>query len=289
MTAAVELVDVSRRFHGTAALRKITVSTGPGGTGLLGANGSGKTTLLRVVATVLRPTGGSVRVLGEDPATAAGRLAIRRRLGYVPQRTDPYGGFTAYDFVDYVALVKEMSDARARGAEVARVLDAVGMTEDMHRTIRTLSGGMRRRVVLAQALLGRPHLLVLDEPTAGLDAMERLRFRERVAAVARDGAVLISSHAADDILALCDRVIVLSCGAVRFAGTCADLAAVADGRVWSSEEPHPASALRCSRLTADGLHRHLGDPPPGAALLRPSLEDGYLALVDPTAKRTSDR
>ena len=248
-------------------------------TGLLGPNGAGKTTLLRILATTLSPDSGTVRVLGLDPAKEADRVAIRRALGYLPQETGMYRDFTAFDFVDYVAILKEMNGTAQRRDEVRRVLTAVGLEPRMHSKIRALSGGMQRRVALAQALLGTPRLLILDEPTVGLDPVERLRFRETVSAVASTETVLLSTHLTEDVAALCSRVIVLERGRIRFAGPTPDLAAVADGRVWESDTADPAAAL--SWLTGQGVYRNLGVPPDGAQLVAPNVEDGYMLLTAP--------
>jgi ABC-2 type transport system ATP-binding protein len=284
VTPTVQLIDVGKRFRSTRALDGVTVDAIPGVTGLLGPNGSGKTTLLRIISTALAPDSGTVRILDEDPARAAGRLAIRRRLGYLPQDPGFYLGFTAYDFVDYVAILKEMSDRGQRREEVARVLDAVGLADQMHRKIRSLSGGMRRRVGLAQALLGDPRLLVLDEPTVGLDPVQRLRFRETVSDVARNQTVLLSTHLTEDVAALCGRVIVIDRGVVRFTGDSSELTAIAAGRVWQSESLDRAARL--SWLTGDGRYRHIGDPPSGSDPVAPTLEDGYLLLLGPRHAQT---
>jgi ABC-2 type transport system ATP-binding protein len=273
----IRLDDVDKSFRSTRALAGVTVDVAPGVTGVLGPNGAGKTTMLRIAATALASDAGTVRVLGEDPATAAGRLAIRRRLGYLPQDPAFYTGFTAYDFVDYVAILKEISNHGKRRDEALRVLEAVGLADNMHKRIRALSGGMRRRIGLAQALLGDPHLLVLDEPTVGLDPMQRLRFRETISDIARHHTVLLSTHLTEDISALCARVIVIDHGQVCFDGACSDLAAMADGRVWDSDAPDPAAQL--SWLSGDGRYRHIGNPPPGSDLAAPTLEDGYLLLI----------
>ncbi|MEA2139576.1 MAG: type transport system ATP-binding protein, partial [Solirubrobacteraceae bacterium] len=164
-----------------------------------------------------------------------------------------------------------------------RVLGLVGLIEVAGKKIKTLSGGMKRRVVLAQALLGEPDLLVLDEPTAGLDPEQRLRFRELISRLAEDRCVVISTHQSDDVSALCHHVIVLDRGASVFAGAPRELCDVARGRVWLADDR--SAGARLSWLTGDGRHRHLGDgPPAGAQLVEPTLEDGYLLLLAPPAR-----
>ena len=172
MSSAV-LSNVSKRFGRTQALDGVDLTLATGVTGLLGPNGAGKTTLLRILVTALGVDTGEVVVLGEDPTTARGRVAIRRRLGYVPQETGFPRGFTVFGFVDYMAILKEWSVRSARHTEVRRVIDTADLTAVAAKRVKALSGGQRRRVVLAQALLGRPDLLVLDEPTAGLDPEQR--------------------------------------------------------------------------------------------------------------------
>jgi ABC-2 type transport system ATP-binding protein len=272
----VEVAGLEKEFGKTKALAGASMALEPGICGLLGPNGAGKTTLLRILATVLAPDRGQVRLLGHDPGTPEGRLAIRRRLGYLPQDAGLHGNFTAFEFVDYVAILKEMTDRRARHDEVRRVLAVVGLEDVSGKKIRALSGGMRRRVALAQALLGDPDLLVLDEPTAGLDPEQRLRFRELVSAVAQQ-TVVLSTHQSEDVAALCPRVVVMHEGGVRFDGSPRQLAEVARGKVWLAAER--SAEARLSWRTADGSHRHIGDPPPGVQLVDPTIEDGYLLLV----------
>ncbi len=276
-TPTVELVDLAKSYGANRAVDGVTLSLGRGVTGLLGPNGAGKTTLLRIVATVLAPDSGALRVLGEDPADARGRLSIRRRLGYVPQEPGYYANLSAFEFVDYIAILKEMTERRARHDEVRRVLASVGLDDVMHKRIKTLSGGMRRRVIVAQALLGRPELLVLDEPAAGLDPEQRLRFRETVSAVAEHHTVVLSTHQTEDVAALCQRVVVMNGGRILHDGTPEALTELARGRVWLADEADPGARL--SWRTGSGQHRIIGDPPPGAALAEPALEDAYLLLV----------
>jgi ABC-2 type transport system ATP-binding protein len=275
ITVAVQ--GVSKTYGSTRALAEVDISIGPGVTGLLGPNGAGKTTLLRIIATVLAADGGRVRALGEDPTQEAGRLAIRRQLGYFPQEPGYYQNLSAFDFVDYIAILKEMTDRAERHLEVRRVLDLVGLDDVMHKRIKKLSGGMRRRVIIAQAFLGRPELLVLDEPTAGLDPEQRLRFRELVSSVGERNTVVLSTHQTEDVAALCQHVVVIDHGVVLFDGTPGALAERARGQVWLSDEPD--ATARLSWRTADGRHRIIGSGSPGAVPTDPTLEDGYLLLI----------
>ncbi len=276
-TTTIEIVGVEKRFLRTRALAGVSLEFGPGITGLLGPNGAGKTTLLRILSTVLAPDAGQLRVLGHDPARAEGRLAIRRQLGYMPQEPGFHAHFTAFEFVDYVAILKELTDRRARHDEVRRVLCLVGLEDVTGRKIKALSGGMRRRVALAQALLGEPELVVLDEPTAGLDPEQRLRFREIVSELAERRTVVLSTHQTEDVAALCGHVVVMNAGGTPFAGTPPELAAVARGAVWLADERGPAAHL--SWRTGEGRHRHIGSAPDLAELVEPTLEDGYLMLL----------
>src|SRR5437867_1392304 len=150
---SIDVAGVEKRFGRTPALDGITLEASPGITGLLGPNGAGKTTLLRIIATVLSPDRGVVRLLGRDPSRADERVEIRRRLGYMPQEPGFYRSFTAFEFVDYVAILKELTERRARHDEVRRVLSLVGLTDVHHRKVKALFGGMRRRLALAHALL----------------------------------------------------------------------------------------------------------------------------------------
>jgi ABC-2 type transport system ATP-binding protein len=275
--SGVSLRGVSRSYRSTTVLDGLDLDLQPGVTGLLGPNGAGKTTLLRLIATVLSPDAGRIGLLGLDPSVESERVAIRRRLGYVPQEAGYHEDFSAFEFVDYLAILKEMVDRTARHAEVNRVLALVGLADVRHRKLRKLSGGMRRRVVIAQALLGRPELLVLDEPTVGLDPEQRLRFREVLSAVGPGATVILSTHQTTDISALCQRVVVLDAGKVAFDGTPAELTATASGRVWHADERHPDAAV--AWVAGDGRVRNVGHAPAGADLAEPTIEDAYLLMM----------
>jgi ABC-2 type transport system ATP-binding protein len=279
------VTGLAKRLGATRALRGVDLELGAGITGLLGPNGAGKTTLMRVLATVLAPDAGTVCLLDRDPADPAARADIRRRLGYMPQEPGFHARFTAFEFVDYIAILKELTDRRARHDEVRRVLALVGLQDVAGRRTRALSGGMRRRLALAQALLGDPRLLILDEPTAGLDPEQRLRFRELVSALGEDRAILISTHQTEDVAALCPQVVVLAGGAAVAAGAPTTITDLARGRVWLGEGRAPGAVV--AWRTADGRQRQLGDPPAGAELVEPTLEDGYLLLLEDGACRAA--
>ncbi|MGC9382015.1 ABC transporter ATP-binding protein [Streptomyces sp. MH13] len=274
----VSASGLSLHYGRTRALDDVSLRLTPGVTGLLGPNGAGKTTLLRVLATAVPADRGAFTVLGHDPGTARGRQEVRRRLGYLPQTPGFHPDFTAFEFVDYVAILKEMADRGARHREVRRVLDEVDLGEVRGRRIKKLSGGMRQRVALAAALVGDPGFLVLDEPTVGLDPEQRMRFRELIAGAGEGRTVLLSTHQTEDVAMLCHRVVVMAAGAVRFDGTPAELTARAAGRVWSSEEKDPGA--KAGWRTGTGSFRNVGDPPAGAELVDPTLEDGYLLALD---------
>ncbi len=270
----VEVSDVVKRYGRRTAVDGISISAGRGVIGLLGPNGAGKSTLLKMVATVLAPDAGDLRLLGLDASDPRQRTEIRRRLGYLPQSPALYPGFTAFDLVDYVAILKEHTDRDWRRDEVRRVLGQVGLEDVMHRKIRQLSGGMQQRVALAAALVGSPELLVRDEPANGLDPEQRLGLRSLIS---QSSTVLMSTHNVSEVSALCHRVYVVFGGRVHFTGTPAELAGLAVGRVWEDDRQDP-EAIR-SWLTADGSYRHLGDPPAGAQEVDPTLDDGYLLLA----------
>jgi len=278
MTTTVSAAGLSLRYGSTHALDDVSLRLGEGVTGLLGPNGAGKTTLLRVLATALPADSGTFTVLDHDPSTTGGRQEVRRVLGYLPQTPGFHPDFTAFEFVDYVAILKELTDREARHREVRRVLAEVDLSDVRGKRIKKLSGGMRQRVALAAALVGDPGFLVLDEPTVGLDPEQRMRFRELIARAGEGRTVLLSTHQTEDVAMLCNRVVVMAAGTVRFDGTPAELTARAAGRVWSGTERDPAAMA--GWRTGLGAFRNVGDPPPGAELVEPTLEDGYLITLD---------
>lgn len=281
-TALVEIDAVTKRFGATAALDGVSLEIGSGVTGLLGPNGAGKTTLIRVLATAEPPTSGTVRALGhEATGTLAERTEVRRRIGYLPQEVGFARGMTCFSFVDYIAVLKEWTGTRARHGEVRRVLGLVGLGDRASARVRTLSGGQRRRLALAQALIGDPSLLILDEPTAGLDPEQRVALRALLSARA-GGAVLLATHQTEDVAALCERVVVLAEGRVRFEGSVAGFVGTAAGSVWLADAE--VAGARASWRTGTGRIRSIGGRPgPDAEAAEPTVEDAYLLMLGPGA------
>ncbi len=214
----VQVQDVTQTFGRTQALKGVDLEIGRGVFGLLGPNGAGKTTLLRTLATALAPGGGSVRLLGYDVRDHAQRRELRRRLGYLPQALGYYPNFTVAEFVEYFALLKEMPHDTVRLA-VARAIERVELGDRARAKLKTLSGGMLRRVGIAQAIVNEPELLLLDEPTAGLDPEQRVTFRRLLREVGTRGTVIVSTHLVEDVGAACGQVALMQGGRIVFQGT----------------------------------------------------------------------
>ena len=224
----VEITGLSRRFGRTTAVADVDLQAGPGVFGLLGPNGAGKTSLLRMMATAVPPTSGRLRLLGHDPSAYGPRREIRRRLGYLPQRLGYYPGFTVVEFIEYFALLKEVPAARIPAA-VAAAIERVDLGGKAKAKLRTLSGGMLRRVGVAQAIVKEPELLLLDEPTAGLDPEQRVAFRALLRELGMHATVVVSTHLVEDVGAACAQVALMDQGKVVFLGTPGDLAARGEG------------------------------------------------------------
>ncbi len=218
----IELSSVTRSFGKNKAVDGVSLDAGPGVLGLLGPNGAGKTSLLRMLATVLPPSSGQIRLLGRDPRHTADRREVRRRLGYLPQTLGYYPAFTVVEFVEYFALLKEMPPARVPRA-VAEAVERVDLGPKARSRLRTLSGGMLRRVGIAQAIVNDPDLLLLDEPTAGLDPEQRVGFRALLRDLGQRATVVVSTHLVEDVGAACSEVALMDAGRVVFRGTPGEL------------------------------------------------------------------
>jgi ABC-type multidrug transport system ATPase subunit len=276
---------------GHTALSAVSFELTPGITGLLGPNGAGKTTLLRVLTGLLEPTRGSVSFRGV-PVTADDLAEYRIRIGFLPQEFNAYPDFTAEQFLEHWALERGMHDARARKAEIDQLLAAVGLAEHARRKVRDYSGGMRQRIGIARALLGAPPILIVDEPTTGLDIESRGRFRQILLEQAADRIVLFSTHIASDIEAAASRILLLHRGRLRFDGAPEELIERARGQVFATlvADADLAVFSHRYRVTArvrrlEGLHvRAVARPGDtlGGAPVEPNLEEAYLAEIERT-------
>jgi ABC-2 type transport system ATP-binding protein len=232
----VETADLTRRFGRMRAVDGVTLKIGTGVFGLLGPNGAGKSSLLRMMATVIPPSAGRIRLLDLDPGAYGPRRQIRRRLGYVPQNLGFYPGFTVVEFIEYFALLKEMPSARVPQA-VAAAVEQVGLGDNARAKLRTLSGGMLRRVGIAQAIVNQPDLLLLDEPTAGLDPEQRVAFRALLRALGEHATVIVSTHLVEDVGAACTEVALMDAGKIVFRGTPGELTARGEGAAAAGDAP----------------------------------------------------
>jgi ABC-type multidrug transport system ATPase subunit len=223
----VETHALTRRFGRAQAVRGVDLSIGEGVFGLLGPNGAGKTTLLRMLATVIPPSSGTIRLLAHQPSASAERHQIRRGLGYLPQAMGYYPNFTVHEFVEYFALLKEIPPARVSQA-VADAIERVDLGDRARSKLRTLSGGMLRRAGIAQAIVNDPQLLLLDEPTAGLDPEQRVELRALLREIGTRATVVVSTHLVEDVAAACDQVALMLDGKIVFSGTPAELVAHGD-------------------------------------------------------------
>ncbi len=254
--------------------------------GLLGPNGAGKTTLIRILAGLLRPTSGRVRVFGHDVTEPQGKLAVKALLGYLPQELSFYPDLTAREFLDYVALLKGLSDPNTRRRQIADRLELVRLTEAADRRLKTYSGGMKRRVGIAQALLGEPQLIIVDEPTVGLDPEERVRLRNLLGDTARHCTVILSTHIVEDISQSCNDLAVINRGMVLQRSSPREIMAQAQGHVWhilaAGERPDGGLAVVSTlQLEAGVQYRVVGAPDArySAVAVQPTLEDGYMWLM----------
>ena len=283
----IEIQSLTKTYNrNTRALDGIDLAIPNGMFGLLGPNGAGKTTLMRILAGILRPTSGQIHAGQIDGTTDAGRQAIKEILGYLPQELGLYPDLTAREFLDYIGILKGLTDRKARARRVDELLEVVALSDVAKRKLKTFSGGMKRRVGIAQALLNDPQLLIVDEPTAGLDPEERIRFRNLLSDLGGDRTVILSTHIVEDIAQTCRNLAILSKGKVLFEGSTSGLIDSARGKVWTikTNGPKPEGDLTVVstlHLADSAQYRVVGDSSfiPGAQPVEPSLEDGYIWLM----------
>ena len=288
----LEITDVTKVYRGgKRAVSHISMKLGTGVLGLLGPNGAGKSSLMRIVATITRPTSGRVVWNGVDTAKRPDEL--RRVLGYLPQDFGVYPNLTAPEFLSYLVAVKGLSARQAR-TRIDELLELLNLNEARKRPLGKYSGGMRQRVGIAQALLNDPQLFIVDEPTAGLDPEERVRFRNILGDLASNRIVILSTHIVSDVEAVADTIAIVSQGQLLRRDTPEKLLRAADGRVWEvligpSELARFRERYLISRAvrTPSGVRaRVLADtlPLPDAVPVTPDLEDVYLHVVNSSGK-----
>jgi len=281
------LKSVGYRYSGNHhAVKGVSLDLGPGILGLLGPNGAGKSTLMRMLATMTRPTTGQVTWNGDDLAVSPNTL--RHTLGYLPQDFGVYPALSAREFLGFLAAVKGLSGAKAKD-RVDTCLSLVGLNDAADRRLGEFSGGMRQRVGIAQALLNDPSLLIVDEPTVGLDPEERMRFRHLLTDLAGERLVILSTHIVSDVEASATELAVMISGELHFHGTPDALIAKAEGHVWEwTITPEQLPEVRktfvlCGSLRRpDGIRvRVIADdrPNPDAQSVQPELEDAYTWLT----------
>ncbi len=283
----IQLSHLSKVYRGgVQALQDVNLTIPPGMFGLLGPNGAGKTTLMRILAGILRPTEGEIQVGDFDGTTEQGRLAIKRMLGYLPQDLGMYPDLSAYDFLDYIGILKGLDDRNVRKRRVEELLEMVSLKDVAKRKIKTFSGGMKRRVGIAQALLNDPRLLIVDEPTAGLDPEERIRFRNLLSDLGGNRTILLSTHIVEDIAQTSKNLAIMRSGQVVFQDTIHNLLQETQGKVWivSTNGPKPVGnciVVSTLNLGSTMQYRVVGEPARQEDLIsvvptEPGLEDSYV-------------
>ena len=251
--------DLTKDFGSFRAVDQVTFTMHSGVYGLLGVNGAGKTTLMRMLTTLIRPTGGEIRWDGQDVFQMDN--AYRKLLGYLPQDFGYYPDFSIYDYLMYIASIKGIRPAAAK-ERASRLLKQVGLSQARHKKMKTLSGGMKRRVGIAQAMLNDPQILILDEPTAGLDPNERIRFRNLISELSEDRIVLLSTHIVSDIEYIASEILLMKDGCITLSGTAEEVIASMPERVWLFSVPRE----QVDRYLADYRVSNLKTTPAGATL-----------------------
>lgn len=282
----IEIQNLVKSYGSIRALRGISMQIKDTGMyGLVGPNGAGKTTLMRILATILQPTEGMVRIFGYDVTDRTCRSQIKRLLGYLPQELGFYSELTPLEFLEYVSALKGVPSSLRR-RQVHELIEAVELTESSRRSIKTLSGGMKRRLGIAQALLGEPRLIIVDEPTAGLDPEERVRLRNLLSDLAHARLVILSTHIIEDIGQACAEMAILDRGRIVFIGAPDELTKRLEGKVWSITKGNPnlqeGLLIASQRQVLGGIqYRVIGEIAnrDHAIPAEPSLEDAYLWLM----------
>ena len=268
--------DLTKEFGSFRAVDQVTFTMHSGVYGLLGVNGAGKTTLMRMLTTLIHPTGGEIRWDGQDVFRMDS--AYRKLLGYLPQDFGYYPDFSIYDYLMYIASIKGIRPAAAK-QRALRLLKQVGLSQAGHKKMKTLSGGMKRRVGIAQAMLNDPKILILDEPTAGLDPNERIRFRNLISELSEDRIVLLSTHIVSDIEYIASEILLMKDGRITLSGTAEEVIASMPERVWLFSVPRE----QVDRYLAAYRVSNLKTTPAGATLRVLSAECPAIGAVETAA------
>ena len=279
----LEIENLTKKFQDMTAVDGVSCTLTTGVYGLLGVNGAGKTTLMRMLCTLLKPTEGRILWDGKDIFELDG--AYRRVLGYLPQDFGFYPDFTVRDYLRYISSIKGLRPAAAR-QRTARLLQQVGLEKAENKKMKKLSGGMKRRVGIAQAMLNDPRILILDEPTAGLDPNERIRFRNLISELAQDRLVLLSTHIVSDIEYIANEILLMKDGKICIAGTTEELTAGMPEQVWRVSVPRNEAASYTKRYKVSNIKTLHGEaqlrilsverPADNAVLEEAVLEDVFL-------------
>lgn len=285
MKTEIVIEHLEKRYGKKQALKDVNLTIGQGMFGLLGPNGAGKTTLMKVLAAILAKNGGNIRICGVTVEQAS---KIRQMTGYLPQEFSMYPNMSVYEAMDYLGVLSRVP-ADIRKKRIPELLRQVNLWEDKSKKVKALSGGMKRRLGIAQAILHDPKVLIVDEPTAGLDPEERIRFRNLLCEIAADRIVILSTHIVGDIEATCENIAVMNEGRLLYQGTVSNLIYMAKGKVYTAEisqKQLPAMKeqyLVTSMLTmgANVTVRFLADemPFPGARACDAGVEDAYMYLM----------
>jgi ABC-type multidrug transport system ATPase subunit len=285
----IRIENLSKTYdHGSVpALSDLNLNIRHGTFGLLGPNGAGKTTLIKILSTQMEPSAGKVEIDGWD--LRRDRAEVRRRLGYLPQHFGAYPQLSAFEFLDYMGRLGGLHDKRVRRERVEQVLHDVALYEARDRKAGTFSGGMRRRLGIAQAIIADPEFIIVDEPTVGLDPEERIRFRGILSRLSAKRTIIISTHIVGDISSTCEDLAVLRQGQLLFHGAPEDFIAKAEGKTWLLQTDDDAfetiaNRFNVTNINADGVGMELrivGDeaPPSGAEAALPNLEDAYIYFM----------
>ena len=275
--------DLTKEFGTLRAVDHVNFTMTNGVYGLLGVNGAGKTTLMRMLTTLIKPTSGEILWDGQDVYAMDDQY--RKLLGYLPQDFGYYPDFSIYDYLMYIASIKGIRPAVAK-ERVKLLLKQVGLVRARHKKMKTLSGGMKRRAGIAQAMLNDPKILILDEPTAGLDPSERIRFRNLISELSEDRIVLLSTHIVSDIEYIANEILLMKDGSITMSGTAEEIVASMPQRVWTFTVPKAQidaylkayKVVNVKTVPGDAELRVLSPVQPNSSAVEaePNLEDAFL-------------